>query len=203
MRYNLYYTTEKGTQLVDYSNHKTDLEDYISNFSDNLDGTLDIVEKTTLIDIDLIKVRKSYKTPNPEKLNNYRKICDNCKGRLLEQNPIVIWESDNILVDGYCTLIILKEMGVKGNIPVSLYGRDNRIRLVYGTHKPQGKEYVWKIKAEKHRKIGGIKQGDKLTVWTCRGVQTITVTRTELVPFSFEISHYRNVKGKVNQKGEI
>lgn len=194
MRYNIY----KCDTIVFSTNNI----DEALNYTHKNNGEFEIIEKQTLIGFDNIKVPAKFKafTPKEHKLNKYRKIYSGSLSELLALNPIVVDQSDHTLIDGYCSYLVLKESGYKGDIPVSLWSDTRKARIVFGKHYPDGKTYAWKISEGKYRYLGGIEPGNKLKVSTKFGIKTMTVTKVIVVQYiDGRLQDLKKVIGKIKE----
>jgi hypothetical protein len=194
MRYNVY-----NADTIVFSTNNID---EALNYTHQNEGEFEIIEKQTLVAFNRIKVPVKFKASVPKqyKLDKYRKIYSGSLTELLALNPIVIDQFDNTLIDGYCSYLILKESGYKGDIPVSLWSDTRKARIVFGKHYPDGKTYAWKISEGKYRYIGGIEPGNKLKVSTKFGIKTMTVTKVIVVQYiDTRLQNLKKVVGKVKE----
>lgn len=94
---------------------------------------------------------------------------------------LVVNES-NVLLDGYISYLILKDLGVDKVDAFKLFSEKDLSKVyVYGVHPNSitNKEYVWRIKNSTLNKIGEIKEGMKLIVSAKDRFAPIIVTRVE------------------------
>lgn len=194
MRYNVY-----NADTIVFSTNNID---EALNYTHQNEGDFEIIEKQTLVAFNSIKVPVKFKVSVPKqyKLDKYRKVYNGSLAELLTLNPIVVNQSDHTLIDGYCSYLVLKESGYKGDIPVSLWSDTRKARIVFGKHYPDGNTYAWKISEGKYRYLGGIEPGNKLKVSTKFGIKTMTVTKVIVVQYvDSRLKNLKKVVGKVKE----
>ena len=194
MRYNIYCNN-----TIVFSTNNID---EALNYTHQNNREFEIIEKQTLIEFNNIKIPEKFKasTPKQYKLDKYRKVNNGSLSGLLALNPIVVNQSDNTLIDGYCSYLVLKESGYQGNIPVALWSDTRKARIVFGQHYPDGKTYAWKISEGRYRYLGGIEPSNKLRVLTKFGVKTITVTKVIVVQcIDSRLKGLNKVIGKIKE----
>lgn len=114
--------------------------------------------------------------PNQEKYNKKKK-------RYFKTNDYkLIIDENKVLLDGYISYLILKEVGLKYvNVLAYEEEKNQPLTYVYGKHPNSvcDKEYVWRLRNSTAEKIGEIKEGMTLIVNANDKFAPIIVTRVE------------------------
>lgn len=97
----------------------------------------------------------------------------------------IVLNDENTLIDGYCTYLIAKELGIT-HAPI----KRGYIELVEAQHYIGQQSYVWRVPAHL---IGQITVGQKCLVRTSRGVQRVKVVNILRQQYPTQNPRLRNV----------
>lgn len=160
-----------------------------------------------------IKIMKSFQETIPKKhkmdecLRNWQKY--GCQDRYIVVN------SSGYLIDGYVQYLVLKENNInEAEVVFSdkkkrIYRRKPHLNYgvttyVYGKHKANGKEYVWRMPSEWKRKgmADKVAPGIDVIAYTRYGFKVIKVTRIETrhtCPINMPVYKLLNIAGVENE----
>lgn len=103
--------------------------------------------------------------PAAMKLDKIRK----CYADHGELPAYIVINDNNVLIDGYCTYLVAKELGA-----TSVLVRRGYVELIEASHRAGAKNFIWRVPA---RLMGQIKAGDKCIVRTTRGARRVRVEK--------------------------
>ena len=135
--------------------------------------------RTILDHIDVSKMSPPRKEKF-EKYYSYYKSVGNNNSSLIKINPIVI-SSDNTIIDGYCTYLIIKSSGQKTALCIKTAPGEKFQKVVHGRHikKNQSlgkKEYCWRSNSTP------IVPNEVVYLKTAKGILPIFIQRIALIP---------------------
>lgn len=136
--------------------------------------------------------------PRESKINKCRMYYDTYG----ELDRSIVINKNNYLIDGYVAYLALKEKGfvyeeidvkkINGTMITEKYDSYINIPTIYvfGKHKDDGKEFMWRIPESKKGKASSLAIGQRILVNTKQGNQIIRVTRVEVLdvcPIEFRV----------------
>lgn len=121
------------------------------------------------------------RTPADRKLDRVRRYYAECG----ELPACIVLNDENTLIDGYCTYLVAKELGVTGVLV-----RRGYVELIEAHHHAGQKNFVWKVP---EKLMGQIKPGDKCIVGTSRGARRVRVTKVLQQQYPAQQPRLKNV----------
>ena len=97
----------------------------------------------------------------------------------------IVINNDNVLIDGYCTYLLAKELGLV-EVPV----KRGYIELIEAYHKKGQQLYCWRVP---EKLLGRIVPGSKCIVATAKGLRRVRVVNILQQQYPTQTPRLRNV----------
>lgn len=136
------------------------------------------------VTIDDIKIPEYFSPPNDEKYREKEHIYIQT-GYL---RPIVL-DSNNVLVDGYISYLILKRSGIKETECVFIKDGNEMVTYIKGTHPNCKKEYTWMVPRRLIKRFTNkISPGDRVFCYSNKRVAPVIVKSIFTAPKMEKVS---------------